>query len=306
MMTSLGSPSVIIPTLDAAESLPALLDSLLAQTLLPMEILVIDSSSEDDTVVQARRSGCRIEIIARDKFNHGATRNHAARLARGEILVFLTQDALPSGPDFLSNLLQPIYAGLAVATTARQIPNDKASPLEVFSRLFTYPEESQNRDLNRTSDLGIMTYYFSNAGAAIQRGVFESIGGFPEGLIVNEDMLFCARLIKAGYRVAYQADAVIIHSHNYSLLEQFQRYFDIGHFFTQAGDEITGTQLGSRGYQFAVNQIRYLSLTRRWHWIPRSLLESLNKVVAFSMGRRADHLPSFVRKRFSRQKAYWD
>ncbi|NCU38313.1 glycosyltransferase, partial [Candidatus Saccharibacteria bacterium] len=107
--------SVIIPCLNAASMLEALVVSLRGQTRVPDEILVVDSDSTDGTPRLAQDMGCTVLAIARRDFNHGGTRNLASRHARGDILVFMTQDALPVDSHFLEQLLDPILSGTVTA-----------------------------------------------------------------------------------------------------------------------------------------------------------------------------------------------
>ncbi len=298
-------PSIIIPTLNAVTLLAPLISVLREQSQKPLEIIVVDSSSDDGTADLAQRMGCIVDVIPQKAFDHGGTRNRGTRLASGEVFVFLTQDALPVNLDFLQLLLAPIRGEVASAVTARQIPYPQASPLEVFDRRTNYPSENHVRQWSDVETMGVMAYFFSNAASAIDRMAFEAVGGFPVGLVVNEDMLFCARLLKAGCRVAYQADALIYHSHNYNFKELFQRYFDIGVFFSQAGKELRGGDLGSRGLRFAIGQLGYLIRSGAWRWLPRSVLSSLIKVVAFQIGVRGHYLPTQLSENLSRQKMYW-
>ncbi len=76
--------------------------------------------------------------------------------------------------------------------------------------------------------MGIKTFFFSNVFSAIRRKEFEEIGGFPENVIMFEDMLFAAKLIERGYKIAYVPEAKVIHSHDYSLVQQFRRYYQAG------------------------------------------------------------------------------
>jgi rhamnosyltransferase len=297
--------SIIIPTLNAASLLAPLISVLREQSQKPLEIIVVDSSSDDGTADLAKKMGCLVDVIPQEAFDHGGTRNRGTQLANGEIFVFLTQDALPVNLDFLQLLLAPIHEDVATAVTARQIPYPQASPLEVFDRMTNYPSKTHVRQWSDVETMGVMAYFFSNAASAIDRSTFEAVGGFPVGLVVNEDMLFCARLLKAGYHVAYQADALIYHSHTYTFQELFQRYFDIGVFFTQAGKELRGGGLESRGLHFAIGQLSYLIRSGAWRWLPHSMLSSLIKAVAFQIGGRAHHLPTQLSENLSRQKTYW-
>lgn len=297
--------SVIIPTLNAEGHLPRIIESLRSQSVSEVEILVIDSSSDDQTAEIAERAGIRWKSLPRELFNHGKVRNMAADLARGNVLVFLSQDATPKDPTFLAEITRPIVEGRAVAAAARQIPYPGASPLEAYARLMNYPEESHIRTLADVPEMGVMAYFFSNAASAVRKDALEAIGGFSEAVVVNEDMKLCADLLHAGYAVAYQAEAQVYHSHAFNLGEQFSRYFDIGLFFNQQGEAIGVQSPTGRGRTFAFGQIRYLIDQGEWKWIPASMIESLAKYTGFQIGVRGRLLPGWISRRFSRQKYFW-
>ena len=160
--------TVIIPTLNASDRLARLLASLRDQTLAPLEISVIDSTSDDDTAAIAQAAGCQVKVIDRHLFNHGRARNMAAEAAHGQVLVFLSQDALPKDDTFLYEITRPIRDGKAVAVTARQIPYPGASPLEVYTRIANYPPESHLRDLSDLESMGVMAYFFSIAASSVR------------------------------------------------------------------------------------------------------------------------------------------
>lgn len=297
--------SVIIPTWKATPYLPHLIPNLKAQSLPPHEIIVIDSTSPDGSAALASSLGCRVEVIPQAEFNHGGTRNRAAALATGDILVFMTQDALPVDSNYLAALVEPIVQGRAIASYARQTVPDTGNPLERFARQFNYPPHSHtktNADLER---LGVKTYFFSDAASAVQREAFNTVGGFPDWVIVNEDMVLCAKLLQAGHTIAYQAEAQVNHAHDYTLAQVFRRYFDIGVFMHQAREVLVGAKSGGEGLRFARAQITYLWQHNARRWIPRSIIELPLKWVAFQMGRRSHLLPPRLKRQFSAQKAYW-
>lgn len=297
--------SVIIPTYNALPWLEQQLTALQAQSVPPHEIIVIDSSSPDGTAARARTLGATVIDIPQAAFNHGGTRNRAAQAASGDILVFMTQDALPQDTTFLANLTAPLQHAPTVATYARQQAPDTASPLEQFARRYNYPPEGHTRTIDDLPDLGVKTYFFSDTASAVRRDVFEIVGGFPEWVIANEDMVLCARVLQAGHAVTYAAAAVVWHAHDYSLLKLFQRYFDIGVFMKQAEDILIGAETGGEGLRFALAQLRFLLLRGHLRWVLRSLIESPLKFAAFHIGKRAHRLPHPLRRRLSGQKAFW-
>jgi len=170
--------SVIIPTLNAEKFFQKMLARLSSQNESATEVIIIDSGSFDATQEIARNQGCLVWSIPQNKFKHGSARNIGARMAKGDILVFLTQDILPAGKDFLTELVRPIKMGLASAVTARQIPFPDANPIEKLTRTYNYPDQSNLRTIQDVKEMGIKAVFFSNSGSAIERETFYKLGGF--------------------------------------------------------------------------------------------------------------------------------
>jgi rhamnosyltransferase len=296
--------SVVIPTYQAGRYLPKLLAQLKTQDM-PAEVVIIDSSSTDETVKLARQAGCIVEVISKASFRHGATRNRGAELATGEILVFMTQDALPVNEHFLRELTAPLNAGQAAAAFARQLPYPDAPLPEVFTRGFNYPSQSQRRTRSDIAQLGIKAFFFSDVSSSVLRSAFEQVGTFPAHVIMNEDMLLCAKLLKAGHAVCYCADAQVYHSHSYSLWQQFRRYFDIGVFMAQASESLAGARAGGEGFRYVREQSRYLAAKNAWFQVVRSLCEAGVKLTAFELGKRERYLPLELKRRLSMNSSYW-
>jgi rhamnosyltransferase len=276
--------SIIIPTFQAGKLLPRLINVLHDQTLLPIEIIVIDSSSKDETLPIAHQAGCITHVIEKREFHHGKTRNYAANLAKGDTLVFLSQDALPATSSFLENLSIPLLKNLAVASSARQIAYDSANPIEAFARKYNYSSESFVRTKSDIPKMGVRAYFFSDAASMIDRETFWSIGGFSEEVIVNEDMALCAKLLYQGFTIAYQSDAIVYHSHNYNLIQLYKRYFDIGIFFWQSSDFLKQTKLGHEGLHFFLKAFSHLREDNEYKWIPRLLVDTFVRYLGFQVG----------------------
>lgn len=298
--------SVIIPTLQAENHLPILLQSLNTQNHVPSEIIIVDTCSTDQTQAIAKQHNCKIYTIQRKEFRHGKARNLGAKLAQGDILVFLTQDALPVHPDFLSQLIKPIMENIAAASTARQIAYPDANPIESYSREFNYPDESIIRTIDDLPKNGIKTYFFSNSASAIRRDIFLAQGGFAEDLIVDEDLEFCARLLNSGNSVNYCAEAKVYHSHNYTITQLFQRYFDIGVFFSQAGELLAGAETNPEGLRYLYQGIVYLGQKNYFQLIPRLILEAIAKYGGFKFGYYHHYIPDKYKRSLSGQDYYWE
>jgi len=292
--------------MEAERCLQGLLTSLHDQQISMDEIIIVDTSSVDKTVEVAEKFDCIVYTLKQSEFSHGSARNLGAYKAKGDILVFLTQDVLPAGKDFLTELVRPIKLGLASAVTARQIPCLDANPIEKLTRAYNYPDQSNLRTLQDVKEMGIKAVFFSNSGSAIQRETFLSLGGFSERVIVDEDLEFCARLLKAGYSAAYQSHAVIYHSHNYNLKQLFKRYFDIGVFFKQAEETLTGIKVYGEGKRYIVQLTKDLVKHKKILWIPRLFLESGVKILAYQLGLKHQIIPNQIIRSFSGQPYFWE
>jgi rhamnosyltransferase len=297
--------AVIIPTLQGKRYLPNLIALLRRQTRVPDTILIIDSASDDGSAELARSLACECVVIPRSEFNHGGTRNRAAQLVDAEILVFMTQDAVPADERFLESLTAPLINGAASASYARQLPFDDATPPERIARDWNYPPESRLRSVADIASLGVKAFFFSNVASAIRRDRYMAIGGFPTDVIMNEDMILCAALLAAGDRVMYCSDAMVRHSHNYSLIQQFRRYFDIGSFFESHSHLLPGGEPGGEGARFACAQLTRLVHGGHPLWALRSIFENAAKLIAFHLGKHNRLLPRAVRARFSMHSYHW-
>lgn len=231
--------SLVIPTLNAGEEIGDLLKRLLAQTVVPDEFLVVDSASTDNTASIAKEyPDVRVLSIERKDFNHGLTRDMALREATGDIVCFMTQDAVPANDKFVENLIAPIRSDGEIAiSSGRQLPKADARRFEQLVRAFNYTGVSYVRSKVDVSKLGIKTYFATDVCAAYRRSQYLELGGFGK-TNMSEDMLMAAKAINAGYKVAYAADAEVYHSHNLTLKEQYRRNYAIGVFLETNKDVV--------------------------------------------------------------------
>ena len=189
--------------------------------------------------------------IPRNSFNHGGARNLGARHARGEVLVFATQDAIPTDSRCLELLGRP-GPWIGIGGVCSPSTEGGGITFGAFARRENYPETAWTVSLGDTRKLGVRALFFSNAFSAVLRDVFDALGGFPTHMVTNEDMLFAARLLKRAHRIAYVADATVVHSHSLGTGATFRRYFDIGTFFRQNAAELHGLRIGGGGVSYVV------------------------------------------------------
>ncbi len=298
--------ALVVPTLNAGEGFMNWLEAIRAQSVSPERLIIIDSSSSDETVELARNAGFEVYSIPREEFNHGGTRQKSVDfLHDSDLIVFMTQDAIPANSESLANLILVFDDPTIGAAYGRQLPRREANPIEAHARLFNYPSQSHIRGAADIARLGLKTSFISNSFAAWRRKALMKTGGFPLYTIQNEDAYAASKLIKAGWRIAYCAEAMVYHSHNYGFIQEFQRYFDIGvfhscnpwirHSFGQAEGE---------GLRFVVSELNYLC-KKRPVLIPSALFRTALKLTGYKLGNIETKLPRWIKARLSMNKRYW-
>jgi rhamnosyltransferase len=296
--------AVVIPTYNAGQQLIACLRPLLASPL-TAQILVVDSSSRDGTAQLAMKLGVEVISIPQHEFNHGATREMARHRVDGEIVVMLTQDSVLTNPDSLRQIVAAFDDPAVVAAYGRQLPRAGAKPIGAHARIFNYPELSRTKTRSDAGELGIKTPFISNSFAAYRQNALDAVGGFPANVIVAEDIFAAARLLLAGGKIAYVAEATVFHSHDYSALQEFRRYFDIGVFFQREHWIREAFGRGeSEGRRFVLSEFRYL-LTNASYLIPSAMLRTVMKYVGYRLGAAEASLPLWLKSFLSMHKGYW-
>ena len=302
----MNKTGLIVPTLNAGSLWESWLKAFEQQTRKPDTLLVIDSSSSDNTAALARAHGFDVQVIAKSDFNHGGTRQFGVNVLPGmDIIVFLTQDALLASPDAIERLLAAFADERVGAAYGRQLPHRDAGPIAAHARLFNYPAESQMRCLEDRTRFGIKTVFISNSFAAYRRSALMEVSGFPVDTIMNEDTYVAGKMLVWGWKIAYCADAQVFHSHDYRFLEEFKRYFDIGVFHTQtAWLQQTFGGASGEGLRFVISEMRYLMKRAPW-LIPSAMLRTGVKWLGFRLGELHPALPRAIRTCFSLHKTYW-
>lgn len=277
------SISVIIPTLNAERWITKQLNMLLRQTA-PAEILVIDSGSTDATVsiVRAHADRVRLLEIPNEDFDHGGTRDHALRQSTGDVVCFLTQDAIPVDERCIERLLAALSTPDVAAVFGRQIAYSDVPEYERLTRAFNYPEQPR---VWREADIpryGVKAYFFSNVCAAYRRDAYLAVGGFDASIITNEDMMMAAKLLHGGYGLAYEPEAAVYHSHHYTIREDYRRTERIGMVMEQYRDRLSGAHADAEGWRM----FRFVGgeLARQGH-IGALLVFSVHVIIRFAGNR---------------------
>jgi rhamnosyltransferase len=218
----------------------------------------------------------------------------------------MTQDAIPFDNTLLENLVDPLSDSKIAASFARQLAVPGTNPLEIFSRLFNYPPETKQKAKEDIAILGIKAFFFSNVCSAIKKNEYMEAGGFPRQIIMNEDMIMAAKLLLAGYKIAYTANAMIWHSHNYSIPSYFKRYFDIGAALSMNRWILDHVKTENEGIRFIKEQLNYLVNNHYWYWIPYALALSLAKYTGYKLGYYQNILPTGFKKLLSSNQNFWN
>ena len=293
--------SILIPTKNGGEDFEACLAGIYAQKgARPFEVIVIDSGSTDNTLEIARRYPVRLEQIPPETFHHARTRNYAAGLAQGEVLVFLSQDAIPASESWLAALVNNFNEPGVGAVYGRQLPKaesglERRSAFAVMyggARIVKMPMDG--------IELGHKYYHFSNANSAIRRKVWEATR-FPDDLKVFEDVGIAKRILDSGWKIVYEPEAAVYHSHDFPADILFKRYFDIGVVYQRLGiwDDRSRASLWRDGWRLFKGKLFLLLNGKKPQDTGSSLVQDVGKYVAIQLGRNEKLLPHAVKKKLS-------
>jgi rhamnosyltransferase len=298
--------SILIPTLNAGKEWTAALESISNQSLNAINKIIVDSGSTDNTIEAAESFGFRVISIPKEEFNHGGTRQLLVEsVADSDICIFLTQDAILASTDSLKNIVNAFDDPDVSIAYGRQLPHINAKPLETHARLFNYPNASEVLSIMDIDKKGFKVFFCSNSFSAYRSNALLDIGGFPSNSIMGEDAIVAAKMLKQGFKKAYVADAAVYHSHTYTLIEEFRRYFDTRVFHEQNRwlIENYGKPTGE-GLKFVKSELKYISKND-----PKYIFKSIGSLGAKWLGYKAGKyyrtMPLSLIKRLSMHKHFW-
>lgn len=299
--------SLIIPTLNAEKYIEKLLNIIDTQTIKPDEIIVIDSASDDNTIELCKKhNNVKVIEIKREDFDHGGTRNKAIDASIGDIVLMLSQDVTPIRVDYIEKLIFPIINDNSIAAcSGRQIAYPDATLREKLVRQFNYKEYSFVRDISDVEKLGIKTFSLSDCCSAYRREYIEFVGKYQTPALICSDMILTAKLIAAGYKVAYAADAAVYHSHNYTLIKQYQRNFDTGAELEINKAIFLNANPTNEGVKLAKYILR--ELVKKGHFIMMGLfcLDSAVRLLGYNDGKNYKKFSLNQIEKRSMNKSFW-
>jgi rhamnosyltransferase len=300
--------SVLIPVKDGGEELVRCLEGIARQHVdEEVEVLVVDSGSTDGSPARASAHGARVHEIPPAEFGHGSTRNVAAQLARGDKLVFTSQDAVPASERWLRTLVAPLVDPGVAGVYGRQLPHADATPPERYFLDFLYGPEPRVQRVNGLSELTFEATLFSNVNSAIHRETWER-QPFRDDLIMSEDQEWSRRLLLEGFAIVYEPDAAVRHSHAYTLAAAFRRFFDSGASADRAyvAEDESRAALRRAQRRYAAGEVQWLWRTGQRRWLPYAAVYELTKLAGLQLGLRHRRLPVAVKRKLSAFPDRWD
>lgn len=269
-------------------------------------VLIIDSSSSDNTVEVVKSYGFECVVIPQVEFDHGGTRQRALdRLIESDIVIYLTQDVLLEDVGSIHKLVHPIIGNNKIAACyGRQLPHHDADTFACHLRAFNYTPQSYIRGYSDRYVWGMRCVFSSDSFAAYRVKALHQVGGFPERLIFGEDVYVFAKLLQAGHKVAYVAEAICYHSHNYRIRHDFKRYFDIGVFHRSENWILQDFGDASKeGLKFVLSEWKYL-IRKPW-LIPKSIFRTMAKYIGYKLGYNYHRIGVRLCRKLTMNKSFW-
>lgn len=252
--------------------------------------------------------GLEVHHVTKAEFDHGGTRRLGMRYVHADVCICMTQDAVPADEYLVERLVEALSQKLddpVAVAYARQLPDKDCRVIERYTREFNYPAKSLVKTKADLPRLGIKTYFCSNVCAAYNMDIYHRMDGFVPKTIFNEDMLYAADVIDAGYGIAYAAEARVIHSHNYSGIQQLRRNFDLAVSQAEHPEVFQGLKSEGEGIRMVKQTARYLCNQKRWYLLPELALQSGCKYGGYLLGKHYKRLPGRLIRRLTMNQTYW-
>lgn len=298
---------ILIPVYRPGEQLKILLDKLLHQSY-PVHKIILMNTEEKYFPSGLHMPEGKVEVhhLTKAEFDHGGTRDRGIRLSMADVVVCMTQDAIPADEHLIEELLKPFSNPQVWAAYARQLPAENCREIERYTRSFNYPEAGRLKGKDDLPVLGIKTFFCSNVCAAWRRDIYLELGGFVKKTIFNEDMIFAGRLVQEGGLIAYCGSAKVIHSHNYSAIQQFHRNFDLAVSQTMHPEIFGGIRSESEGIRLVKQSLKYCLKIRKPWLMVQVMTQSAGKLLGYKLGQRYQKLPVKIILKCTMNPSFWE
>ncbi|MCR5153843.1 MAG: glycosyltransferase [Lachnospiraceae bacterium] len=316
---------VVIPVYRPDKKLYKLLDKLADQSVKPDKVIIMNTETgraEDSsenlaaevenffarkvTLKKGELLNITIKPVMKSEFDHGGTRDAAFMSSGAPYVLFLTQDAVPSDPYLIEEMLQMFMAEDVGVVYGRQLANRSSGIVEGYTRLYNYPSVSAVHSKADIKKLGVKAFYCSDVCAMYRRDVYIANGGFVKKTIFNEDMIFAGNYILKGGKVGYCADAKVYHSHKYTCKAQFKRNFDLGVSQADHPEVFKSVSSTGEGLKYVWKITRYLGDQHYFYLMPGFYAQCLARYLGYKLGTVYKSLPKSLVLLFTSNKNYWD
>ena len=297
----------IIPVYRPGKEFYNLLEKLSNQSFPLNKIILMNTGDAPwKQEVEEKYPLCEIHLLTKEEFDHGGTRHLGTTFSNADYLLFLTQDAEPANDKLVENLVQAFSWDDGIkAAYGRQLPNATCREIEKYTRSFNYPDESRVKSKEDLGVLGIKTFFCSNVCAMYEKATYDRLGGFIRRTIFNEDMIYAGGLIQKDYKIAYVAEAEVIHSHNYNAVEQFHRNFDLAVSQTDNPQIFAGIRSEKEGIRLVVNTAKHLLKVKKpWLLFPL-VTTSAGKILGYKFGQNYRRLSDDFILKCTMNPSYW-
>lgn len=297
---------IIIPVCKPGDSFAELIKMLEVQTYKARRIIIIITGREYyDESRYEYSGGLLLSYIDFEEFDHGKTRHEGILKSDADYCLLMTQDAVPYDEFLIEKLVSALDKDKVAVAYARQLPNDKCRIIERLTRQFNYPDKSAVRTKEDIDKIGIKAFFCSDVCAMYNRKIYLESGGFIRKTIFNEDMIMANTFLKRGYRVYYQSEAKVIHSHNYSNMQQFHRNFDLGVSQADNPQVFNLVSSESEGVKYVKRIVGLLIKEKAAFYIPYFFINSAFRLLGYKLGKNYKKLPGWLVKMCSMNVNYW-
>lgn len=275
---------IICPLYNAEDDIHFLHNSILKQKNIELnEIKYILTESKDQTEQKLLALNLKYEKIKKEQFSHSLVREKAAFASNADIVVFITQDVKIKRDDWLYYLTKDIQEGIVDACYSRQLCDNNS--IEKYTRECNYPETSKIVSKEDVEKLGLKTFFFSDASSAIKKETFIKLNGYDnKNLVISEDMYIAYKLIMNGYKIKYCADSEVVHSHKFTLKQQYKRYYDTGLFFKQ-NDYLNNYKVNQAGGSMAIYVLKRALKDKNFKVLVQFVPNMVTRFIGMKMGK---------------------
>lgn len=304
---------IVIPTYNIKKDFLEVVRSIKIQSIKATNLILVNTDEnlfykadlKDDILkILDGKISLLIKHIDKKEFNHGSSRNLGVSFSKAKYVVFLTMDAIFFDEHALENLISSMNEDIKLAY-ARQIAKKDADIIEKFTRNYNYGESSIIKSKESIEKYKIKNYFCSNVCACYEREFFQENNGFEKNVILNEDSLFAYKVIEAGKKVLYNANAKVLHSHNYSAFFQFKRNFDIGVSHREYQDIFLSLKTENEGINLVKDTYCHLIKNKKYLEVFKLFYLSVFKFLGYKIGLNYRLLPNIIRMNISLNKQYW-